>query len=468
MTKKMKKRMYRVLLGGALFLATLIINQCIPNWNQNLELGFFLLAYFIVGGDVVKKAVRNIGHGQIFDENFLMMIATIGAFLVGEYPEAVAVMLFYQVGELFQSYAVNQSRKSITDLMDIRPDYANVYREGQSIEVDPAEVNIGEIIIVKPGEKVPLDGTVCKGNTSLDTMALTGESVPREVLMGDDVISGCVNLTGVIEVMVSKEFGESTVSKILDLVENASAKKAESENFISRFARYYTPIVVGCAVLLAILPPLFAQGDWNIWIYRALTFLVISCPCALVISVPLSFFGGLGGASKAGVLIKGSNYLEGLAQAEIVVMDKTGTLTKGNFKVSEIHALGVSEAELLRLTAYAEHYSNHPISSSLQATYGMEIEEQQISNVEEIAGRGVHATIAGADIYAGNTRLMEEKEIAYLPVEDIGTVVHVAKDGVYIGYILIADEVKADAKQAIEGLKREGVSQIVMLTGDRR
>lgn len=468
MTKKMKKRLYRVMTGAVIYFASIIATKIFVTMNVNIVLALFLIAYFIIGGDVVKKAVQNIGHGQIFDENFLMTIATVGAFLVGDYLEAVAVMLFYQVGELFQSYAVNKSRKSIADLMDIRPDYANVYREEKVIEVDPTEVKIGEIILVKPGEKVPLDGIVRKGNTSLDTMALTGESVPREVMNGENVISGCVNLTGVIEVEVTKAFGESTVAKILDLVENASSKKAESENFITKFARYYTPIVVICAVLLAVVPPIFLQGGWADWIYRALTFLVISCPCALVISVPLSFFGGLGGAGKAGVLVKGSNYLEALSQAEIVVMDKTGTLTKGNFKVSKIFAEGMTEGKLLELTAYAEHYSNHPISISLKEAYGMEIDESKIENVEEIAGHGVRATIDGETIFAGNTKLMEQVGIAYAHTEEIGTVVHVAKTGEYLGCIAIADEIKDDAKAAIQGMKDAGIKKIVMLTGDRR
>lgn len=468
MTKKMKKRLYRVLAGAIIYFASIIATKVFVTMNVNIVLALFLIAYFIVGGDVVKKAVQNIGHGQIFDEKFLMTIATVGAFLVGDYLEAVAVMLFYQTGEFFQSYAVNKSRKSIADLMDIRPDYANVYREEKVVEVDPAEVKIGEIILVKPGEKVPLDGIVRKGNTSLDTMALTGESVPREVMNGENVISGCVNLTGVIEVEVTKEFGESTVAKILDLVENASSKKAESENFITKFARYYTPIVVICAVLLAVIPPIFLQGGWADWIYRALTFLVISCPCALVVSVPLSFFGGLGGAGKVGVLVKGSNYLEALSQAEIVVMDKTGTLTKGNFKVGKIHAKGMTEGKLLELTAYAEHYSNHPISISLKEAYGMEIDESRIENVEEIAGHGVRATIDGETIFAGNTKLMEQVGIAYEHTEEIGSVVHVAKAGEYLGCIAIADEIKDDAKAAVQGMKNAGIKKIVMLTGDRR
>lgn len=382
-------------------------------------------------------------------------------------------MLFYQVGELFQTYAVNRSRKNITELMDIRPDFANVRRNGVEEEVDPDEVAVGELIVVKPGERIPLDGVIVKGNSSLDTMALTGESVPREVLCGEEVISGCINLTGVLEVEVSKPFGESTVSKILDLVENASSKKAEAENFITKFARYYTPIVVICAAALAIIPPLFL-GGWSDWIYRGLTFLVVSCPCAVVISVPLSFFGGLGGASKAGVLIKGSNYLEALAETEIVVMDKTGTLTKGTFKVKEVQPAMeesrevISKEELLEITAYAESYSNHPISLSIQKEYGKELDKSRLESTQELAGHGVHAVIDGADIYAGNEKLMQQQKISFTHAAQIGTIVHVARDNQYLGYILIADEVKDDAAACISGLKAEGVKRIVMLTGDRR
>lgn len=436
-------------------------------------LAVFLTAYVIVGGDVVKRAVGNIGKGQVFDENFLMTIATVGAFFVGEYPEAVAVMLFYQVGELFQSYAVNRSRKNITELMDIRPDFANVRRDGVEEQVDPDEVAVGETIVVKPGERIPLDGVITKGNSSLDTMALTGESVPREVLCGEEVISGCINLTGVLEVQVSKPFGESTVSKILDLVENASSKKAEAENFITKFARYYTPIVVLCAAVLAVIPPLFL-GGWSTWIYRGLTFLVVSCPCAVVISVPLSFFGGLGGASKAGVLIKGSNYLEALAEAEIVVMDKTGTLTKGTFKVTEVKPASgngvevISGEKLLELTAYAESYSNHPISLSIQKAYGKELDKNRLESTEELAGHGVHAVIDGFDIYAGNEKLMRQQKISFTNAAQIGTIVHVAKNDQYLGYILIADEIKEDAAECIRGLKAEGVNRVIMLTGDRK
>lgn len=469
MTKKLKKRLYRILAGAAVFAVAVLLENLAENLNVNIEIGLFLIAYFIIGGDVVKRAVRNIGKGRVFDENFLMMIATAGAFFVGDYPEAVSVMLFYQVGELFQSYAVNKSRKNITELMDIRPDSANVIRDGGTKEVDPEEVRIGETILIRPGEKVPLDGIVIKGNSTMDTMALTGESVPREVVGGEEVISGCVNLSGVLEVKVSKEFGESTVAKILDLVENASSKKAEAENFISKFARYYTPIVVICAVILAVIPPLVLGGGWNIWIYRALTFLVISCPCALVISIPLSFFGGLGGASKNGILVKGSNYLEALAEAEIIVMDKTGTLTKGSFEVTDIVPAGqISKDELLKLTAYAESYSTHPISASLLKAYGSDIDKSHVSGVEETAGYGVKALIDGAAIYAGNAKLMERNAIAYQKVKEIGTVIHVARDRTYLGYIIISDEIKTDAKEAVEGLRKAGMKKIVMLTGDRQ
>ena len=473
MTRKLKKRLKRIIIGAAFFAAAVLIENFAPGLPWYVLLAVFLTAYVIVGGDVVKRAVGNIGKGQVFDENFLMTIATVGAFFVGEYPEAVAVMLFYQVGELFQSYAVNRSRKNITELMDIRPDFANVRRDGVEEQVDPDEVAVGETIVVKPGERIPLDGVITKGKSSLDTMALTGESVPREVLCGEEVISGCINLTGVLEVQVSKPFGESTVSKILDLVENASSKKAEAENFITKFARYYTPIVVLCAAVLAVIPPLFL-GGWSTWIYRGLTFLVVSCPCAVVISVPLSFFGGLGGASKAGVLIKGSNYLEALAEAEIVVMDKTGTLTKGTFKVTEVKPASengvevISGEKLLELTAYAESYSNHPISLSIQKAYGKELDKNRLESTEELAGHGVHAVIDGFDIYAGNEKLMRQQKISFTNAAQIGTIVHVAKNDQYLGYILIADEIKEDAAECIRGLKAEGVNRVIMLTGDRK
>lgn len=474
MSRKLKKRVKRVGVGAVVYIAAVLLSHLAADLNVNIELLAFLAAYFIIGGDVVKNAVKNIGHGQIFDENFLMMIATVGAFIVGDYPEAVAVMLFYQVGECFQSYAVNKSRKSIAELMDIRPDYANVVRNGETLQIGPDEVRIGEIIIIKPGERIPLDGVVIKGASSLDTMALTGESIPRDVENGDEVISGCVNLSGVLEVEVTKIFGESTVAKILNLVENASGKKSEAEHFITKFAKYYTPIVVGCAVLLAIIPPLVTGGNWSQWIYRALSFLVISCPCALVISIPLSFFGGLGGASKAGILIKGSNYLEALADAEMIVMDKTGTLTKGTFAVKKIVPADnsgsgkMTKEELLETAAYAESYSNHPISQSLTAAYGKDIDHTLLGEVEEIAGHGVCAVWKGMHIYAGNDKLMKRQNVAAAMPEEIGTVVHVARESEYLGYIVIADEIKTDAKAAVSSFRAAGMKRIVMLTGDRK
>ena len=472
MSRKLKRRIKRVGAGAAVYAAAVLLSGLVSGINGYLEFALFLAAYFAIGGDVVKNAVKNIGHGQVFDENFLMTVATVGAFFVGDYPEAVAVLLFYQVGECFQSYAVNQSRKSIASLMDIRPDSANVIRGGETVEVGPEEVEIGERILIKPGERIPLDGVVRKGASTLDTMALTGESLPRDVEEGDGVISGCVNLSGVLEVEVEKKFGESTVAKILDLVENASSKKSEAEHFITKFARYYTPVVVGCAVLLAVVPPLAAGGGWQEWIYRALSFLVISCPCALVISIPLSFFGGLGGAGRAGILIKGSNYLEALAGAEMVVMDKTGTLTKGSFAVTKlVPAEGIGERELLGKAAYAESYSNHPISVSLKKAYeayGEETDRARMGDVEEIAGHGVCAVIDGKRVYVGNDRLMERQGIKPSVSEEIGTVVHVAEEDRYLGYIVIADEVKDDAKKAVDGFKAAGMKKIVMLTGDRK
>ena len=461
----MKKRIWRIGIGAVVFAAALIINLDIE-W---LQAALFVISYIIVGGDVVKKAVKNIFRGKVFDESFLMSIATIGAFLIGEYPEGVAVMLFYQVGELFQSYAVDKSRKSIATLMDIRPDYANLKKGDELVKVDPDEVKIGDIIVIKAGEKVPLDGKVIDGNSMLDTSTLTGESVPREVEVGSDILSGCININGVITAEVTKEFGESTVSKILDLVENASSKKSNSEQFITKFARYYTPVVVIIAVFLAIIPPLVIDGaTFSDWIYRALAFLVVSCPCALVISIPLSFFGGIGGASKKGILVKGSNYLEALAQTEIVVFDKTGTLTKGVFNVQEIHPEGVSKEELLELTAYVESYSNHPISLSLKRAYGKEIDNGRISDVEEISGHGVIATVDGKKVMAGNIKLMKMMDIPYFKGELIGTAVHVAVNNKYIGYIVIADEVKEDSAQAIKELKAANIKQTVMLTGDNK
>ena len=461
----MTKRLWRIIIGAALLATAVLLNLN----NEWLQIALFIISYIIVGGDVVKRAVKNIFKGQVFDENFLMSIATIGAFFIGEYPEGVAVMLFYQVGELFQSYAVGKSRKSIASLMDIRPDYANVKKGDELVKVDPDEVQIGDIIVIKAGEKIPLDGKVIEGSSMIDTSALTGESIPREVEVGSDILSGCININGVITAEVTKEFGESTVSKILDLVENASSKKSNSEQFITKFARYYTPVVVIIAVFLAIIPPLVIDGaTFSDWIYRALAFLVVSCPCALVISIPLSFFGGIGGASKKGILVKGSNYLEALAETEIVVFDKTGTLTKGVFNVQEIHPEGVSKEELLELTAYVESYSNHPISLSLKRAYGKEIDNGRISDVEEISGHGVIATVDGKKVMAGNIKLMKMMDIPYFKGELIGTVVHVAVNNKYIGYIVIADEVKPDSAQAIKELKAANIKQIVMLTGDNK
>ena len=429
-------------------------------------MGVFLVCYVVIGWDIVWKAVTNILQGQVFDENFLMTIATIGALILGEHSEGVAVMLFYQVGEWFQSYAVSKSRKSIASLMDIRPDYANVERNGKLEQVDPDEVNIGDTIVVKPGERVPLDGKILKGTSALDTSALTGESMPRDVEPGMEVISGCINQTGILTIQTTKMYGESTVAKILDLVENASDKKGKTENFISRFARYYTPIVVFAAIALAILPPLITGQSFSIWIYRALTFLVISCPCALVISIPLSFFGGIGGSSKIGVLVKGSNYLESLAHTEVVVFDKTGTLTKGSFAVSQINAVSMKEAQLLELAAYAEDYSNHPISLSIKKAYGKKIDHSRISDVQEIAGHGVRAVIDGKTILAGNAKLMDKEGISYIPSNAIGTVIYLACNKKYAGCIVIEDEIKADAPPAIKALKEVGVRKTVMLTGD--
>ena len=461
----MTKRLWRIIIGAAV-LATAVLLSLNNEW---LQIALFIISYIIVGGDVVKRAVKNIFKGQVFDENFLMSIATIGAFFIGEYPEGVAVMLFYQVGELFQSYAVGKSRKSIASLMDIRPDYANVKKGDELVKVDPDEVQIGDIIVIKAGEKIPLDGKVIEGSSMIDTSALTGESVPREVEVGSDILSGCININGVITAEVTKEFGESTVSKILDLVENASSKKSNSEQFITKFARYYTPVVVIIAVFLAIIPPLVIDGaTFSDWIYRALAFLVVSCPCALVISIPLSFFGGIGGASKKGVLVKGSNYLEALAETEIVVFDKTGTLTKGVFNVQEIHPEGVSKEELLELTVHAESYSNHPISLSLKRAYRKEIDNGRISDVEEISGHGVIATVDGKKVMAGNIKLMKMMDIPYFKGELIGTIVHVAVNNKYIGYIVIADEVKEDSAQAIKELKAANIKQTVMLTGDNK
>lgn len=463
MSRKQKKMLVRIIISFILMIAVKIINP-----DGIAAIIAYLVPYAVIGWDILWKSVRNICHGQIFDENFLMAVATIGAMCTGDFSEGVTVMLFYQVGELFQSYAVGRSRKSISSLMDIRPDYANIERDNQIVQVDPEEVSVGDIILIKPGEKIPLDGVIREGNSTVDTSALTGESVPRELSEGDDVISGCINLSGMLKVQVTKEFGESTVSKILDLVENSSSKKAKAENFITKFARYYTPCVVIGAVLLAVIPPLVTGGNWSDWIHRALIFLVISCPCALVISVPLSFFGGIGGASKCGILVKGGNYLEVLANTEIVVFDKTGTLTKGVFNVTAIHPDIISENELVETAALAESYSNHPISNSLKNEYGREIDKSRVKDVEEIAGHGVKAVIDGKNVYVGNDKLMEKIGVKWHPCHHVGTTVHVAIEGKYVGHIVISDELKRDSKQAISMLKQHGIRKTVMLTGDAK
>lgn len=461
----MKKDGIKIIIALILFFIALIVD--FGNiWMNNI---LYILAYAMVGIEIVIKAFKNIIKGKVFDENFLMAVATIGAFVIGELPEAVAVMLFYQVGELFQSYAVSKSRKSISNLMDIRPDFANVERNKDVEKVKPENVKIGEIIIIKPGEKVPLDGIVVEGNSSLDTKALTGESLPKDVKENEEVLSGFINLNGVIKVKVTKEYGESTVSKILDLVENASNKKSKSENFITKFAKYYTPIVVITALILAIVPPLIIKDAvLSDWIYRALSFLVVSCPCALVISIPLSFFGGIGGASKMGVLIKGSNYLEALSNTEIVVFDKTGTLTKGVFEVQKVAPEGISKEELLEVTAYSEHYSNHPIAISIKNAYGREIDEEKIINTNEIPGFGIMAKIEDKEILVGNEKLMNENKISFSKCDSIGTILYVAIDKKYAGYIVIADKIKDDSKDTIKLLKKNNIKQTVMLTGDRK
>ena len=461
----MKKKAIKIVIALILFLIAMII-KFENAWINN---SIFILSYIIVGFEILKKAVRNIFRGKIFDENFLMAVATLGAFVIGEFPEAVAVMLFYQVGELFQSYAVDKSRKSIASLMDIRPDSANVKNNGEVLKVDPDEVKIGDIILVKPGEKVPLDGIIVDGNSMLDTSALTGESVPKEVKVGDKVLSGSINQNGLIEIKVTKSFGESTVSKILDLVENASSKKSKSENFISKFAKYYTPIVVVIAVLLAIIPPIiFKETEFIQWLYRALTFLVVSCPCALVISIPLGFFGGIGGASKLGVLVKGSNYLEALSKTEVVVFDKTGTLTEGVFEVKKVNSVDITKEDLIKCAAYAESFSNHPIANSLKKAYGKDIDNKKISETHELSGLGVNAVVDGKEVFVGNEKLMQEKNIEYIKCNEIGTILYVAINNQFKGTIIISDKIKADAKKAIEKLKKNNVKKIVMLTGDKK
>lgn len=463
MSKKQKKTLIRIIIS-----AILLVAAALAPVEGIIKLVLFLIPYAVIGWDVLWKAIRNIAHGQVFDENFLMALATVGAFVIGEYPEGVAVMLFYQVGELFQSYAVGRSRQSIAALMDIRPDYANIEQDGKLVQVDPEDVAVGDTIVIKAGEKIPLDGVVLDGVSAVDTAALTGESLPRDVKPGDGVVSGCINRSGLLKVRVTKVFGESTVAKILDLVENSSSKKAPAENFITRFARYYTPVVVIGAVLLAALPPLLFGGDWSDWLQRALIFLVISCPCALVISIPLSFFGGIGGASKQGILVKGSNYLEALAKTEIVVFDKTGTLTKGTFQVTAVHPDQIGEEELLELAALAESYSEHPISRSLRDAYQKPIDSSRVTDVEEISGHGVRAKVDGREVHAGNGKWMDQAGAQWRNCHRMGTVVHVAVDGAYAGHIVISDEVKPDAAKAIRALKQNGVKKAVLLTGDAK
>ena len=463
MTKKMKKKLLFIIVAFILFFSAFF---CPSDYFvfQNI---LFVIAYLLVGFEILKKAFRNILKGQVFDENFLMSVATLGAFGIGELEEAVAVMLFYQVGEFFQSYAVDKSRKSVTELMDIRPDYANVYRNGEIIKVNPNEVNIGEMILVKPGEKVPLDCTVIEGDGMLNTLALTGEATPRHVKESDSVLSGSISMDGTLKLKVEKEFGQSTVSKILELVENASSRKAKSENFISKFARYYTPVVVGIAVFLAVLPPLFLGWDtFSTWLYRALSFLVVSCPCALVISIPLSFFAGIGASARIGVLIKGSNYLEALSKTKMVVCDKTGTLTEGVFQVQEINAIGYSDDELLKFASYAEYYSNHPISLSLKNAYQKDMDEKNITKNKEFSGKGIESVVFGKKVLVGNEKLMKEKHIEVQKNETVGTVVYVAIDDVFAGSIVISDKIKEDAYTAMKQFQKYGID-VVMLTGDR-
>ncbi len=467
MTKKQKKVLIRIIVAAVLMIGFSFLS--VSGW---LAFGLYMIPYIVIGYDILKKAFKGILNRQVFDENFLMAVATVGAVCLGEYKEGVAVMLFYQIGELFQSYAVGKSRRNISALMDIRPDYANIERDGDIVAVDPDEVAIGEIIIVKPGEKIPIDGIIVEGNASLNTSALTGESAPRDAKAGDEVISGCINMSGVLKIKTTREFGESTVSKILDLVENSSSKKSKSENFISKFAKYYTPAVCYSALALAVLPPLArmlfmsASPEWGVWVYRALTFLVISCPCALVISIPLSFFAGIGGAGKQGVLVKGSNYLETLSRVKYIVFDKTGTMTKGVFEVAGIHHNELENEKLIEYAALAESYSSHPISKSLLAAYGKPADKSRVTDLEEISGHGVTAKVDGISVVAGNGKLMQKLGIEYKDCHHVGTIVHVAIDGKYAGHILISDMIKPSAKAAIEGLYKAGIKKTVMLTGD--
>lgn len=471
MSDKQKKMLTRIIISLVLFLGLMIAEHTgkLDLLPGIVTLLIYVAVYALIGYDIVWKALRNISHGQIFDENFLMMVATLGAFGVKEYSEAVAVMLFYQVGELFQGYAVGKSRQSIAAMMDICPQYANIEEDGSLVQVDPDDVEIGTVIVVKPGERIPLDGVVVEGSSMVDTAALTGESVPRKAQTGDDIISGCVNGSGTLKVKVTKAFEDSTVSKILELVENATSKKAKVENFITRFAKYYTPVVTIAAVILAIVPPLILGGGFAQWIQRACIFLVISCPCALVISVPMGFFGGIGAASRIGVLVKGSNYLEAVAEMDTIVFDKTGTLTKGEFKVSDVKAAGdVTDAELLELAALGEGYSNHPIAESIRTAYGKALDMDRVNASEEIAGHGIHAQIDGSDVYLGNAKLMKKQSIAYEENSNIGTVVYVAKNGKFVGSIVISDAIKDGARDAIRDMKAVGVKKCVMLTGDRK
>lgn len=473
MTKKQKKVLKRIIIAAVLVVAFSLIPESILPERSIIRFVLFMIPYIVIGYDILKKAFKGIKNKQVFDENFLMAVATIGAILLGDFQEGTAVMLFYQIGELFQSYAVGKSRRNISELMDIRPDYANLESDGEVTTVSPYEVAIGSVIVVKPGEKVPLDGVVIEGNASLDTSALTGESVPREAKPGDEIISGCINNSGLLRIKTTKEFSESTVSKILDLVENASSKKSKSENFISKFAKVYTPAVCYSALALAVIPPVisfFVTGSPEIskWIYRALTFLVISCPCALVISIPLTFFAGIGGASKAGVLIKGSNYLEALSNTKIVAMDKTGTLTKGVFEVTKISPVGINEEELLKYAAYAESYSSHPISISLKKAYGKDIIESEVTEVTEIAGHGVTAKVGEDVVSVGNAKLMKQQNVDYITDDAVGTVCHVTVNGKYAGYIIISDKIKETSKSAILNMAKAGITKTVMLTGDAK
>lgn len=474
MNKKQKKMLVRIIIAAAL----MIILHFVPVKGV-IRFLLYMIPYFVIGYDILRKAIKGIMNHQVFDENFLMAVATVGAIIValsenGDYTEAIAVMLFYQIGELFQSYAVGKSRRNISELMDIRPDYANVEVDGKLEQADPDEVEIGSVIVVKPGEKVPIDGIIIDGSSTLNTSALTGESVPRDAKCGDEIISGCINLSGVLKIRTTKEFGESTVSKILDLVENSSSKKSKSENFISKFAKYYTPAVCYSALALAILPPVVrmlfmsASPEWATWIYRALTFLVISCPCALVISIPLSFFAGIGGASREGVLVKGSNYLETLSQTKYVVFDKTGTMTEGVFEVTGVYENTMDKEKVLEYAALAESFSSHPISKSLKKAYGMEIDQTRVSDVEEISGHGIIAKVDGIDVAAGNYKLMKKLRLSYADSDKVGTIVHVAVNGKYEGYILISDRIKATAKEAIHALKKAGIERTIMLTGDSK